>query len=861
MKYSLLTHHNKAKFIFWSIVIVQLFAMLRMSQDVGISADESRHIKQAQKVYRYYQTNGEDQSALENTGRDPMQFNGQSFDNFTYWAAQKFNIENFIEMRHLLNALIGWLIILITGLLAKKIWGYNAAIIAVLLLFISPRFLGHALNNNKDIPFAFGFILSFYGMYGFLHGLPKIKIKYLIWLTLGIGAAISIRLAGLLSIAFLGLFSAVYFFTRKPIWGFFKKEKLYLLKWLAIIVPAVSIAGYFIGISYWPFMMEAPLKNIKVVLDATSAHPIALNQLFEGKLVLSNALPKYYSLKYLIISYPIVVILGMVLAFLLAAFSLKKNQLFGYFMLTFSFLFVFFWMSFKTSNYYGGIRHLTFIYPLAICLAVFGYYFLQNLLEKFSNQFVNLVPALLLVALSIPPAVHIVKNYPYSYVYFNEIAGGVKNAYDKYETDYFQHSLKHATEWFKANELANMPDSATVNIVTNDHFNTSYYLRDVADKVQVSYTRYYEKSQKDWDYAILYCGYISPNQLTDKLWPPKGTIHTEEVDGFPIGVVVKRISYEDILGFEALKQQQPEKAKMHFRKFLQKDPENDEVLEGYARTFMAERDYDSTIVYANKSLAYNERQIGALLIKASAQNAKKDYQAALATASQLIAEKDDLAEGHFQKAFALNKLNKPNDALSELRMAIGLKKDYHKAYYLMGEMLSNYKKYKEAIEVYATIMKEKPNDFVSIIHTARCNYLMGNKQEALNGLKNVPKNYQYRVEVVELKARMALDSNDLNTAANYLNMARKINNRSNLSVLRARLYLAQNNPKMAEQFINTAIEQDNTNREAHEFLKTVKAAASAPQSNMAQQGTQATKSVMFQSSAKKKQNALGLPTK
>lgn len=861
MKYSISTHNNKAKLIFWSIVIVQLFAMLRMSQDVGISADESRHIKQAQKVYNYYETDGEDQSALENTGRDPMQFNGQSFDNLTYWVAQKFNIENFIEMRHFLNALIGWLIILITGLLAKKIWGYEAAIIAVLLLFISPRFLGHALNNNKDIPFALGFILSFYGMYGFLHELPKIKLKYVVWLTLGIGIAISIRLAGLLSIAFFGLFSTVYYFTRKPVWGFFKKEKLYLLKWLAIIVPAVSVAGYFIGICYWPFMMEAPLKNIKVVLDATSAHPIALNQLFEGRLVLSNALPHYYSLKYLIISYPLVVILGMVLAFLLAAFNLKKDQLFGYFMVTFSFLFVFFWMSFKTSNYYGGIRHLTFIYPLAICLAVFGYYFLQNLLGKFSNQYIRLVPALLFIILSISPAVHIVKNYPYSYVYFNEIAGGVKKAYDKYETDYFQHSLKHATEWFKANELPNIPDSATVKIVTNDHFNTSYYLRDLADKVQVTYTRYYEKSKKDWDYAILYCGYISPNQLTDKLWPPKGTIHTEEVDGFPIGAVVKRVSHEDFLGFKALANQQPAKAKIHFQKFLQEYPENDEVLEGYAGALMAERNFDSTIVYADKALEYNSRQIGAMLIKASAQNAKKDYQAALTTANQLITEKDDLAEGHFQKAFALNKLNKPNEALTELRITIGLKNDYLKAHYLMGEMLGNYKKYKEAIEVYTRILKEKPNDFIAIINAARCNYLMGNTQAALDGLKSVPKNYQYRVEVVELRTRMALDKSDLNSAATYLNMARKIKNRSNLSVLRARYYLAQNNNKMAEQFINTAIEQDNTNREAKELLTTLKATASTPQSNKAKQGTQAAKSVMFQSSAKKKQNAVGLPTK
>lgn len=850
---------EKMSFMFWSLLLVQLITMLVMSLDAGISADESRHIKQAQKVYNYYQSNGEDRSALENTGRDPMQFNGQSFDNLTYWIAQKLDIENFIEMRHLCNALVGWLILLISGLFAKKIWGTKAAIITVLLLFISPRFIGHALNNNKDIPFALGFILSFYATYAFLKKLPKIDIKYILLTTLGIAIAISIRLAGLLSIGFLGLFSAVYFFSKKPIWGFFKKEKLHLLKWLAIIVPGASIAGYFLGILYWPFMMEAPLKHIKTVLDATSAHPVALNQLFEGKLILSNQLPHYYSLKYMLISYPLVILAGMVLSVVLAPFRLKKDQLFAYFIITFAFVFVFVWMSYKNSNYYGGIRHLTFVYPLAVCMAVFGYSFLLDIFEKFSNRYVKLVPAILLLALSIDPVVHLIKNYPYSYIYFNPIAGGVKKAYDQYETDYFQHSLKHATEWFKENELPNIKDdSATIQIVTNDHFNTSYYLRDVADRVQTTYTRYYEKSMKNWDYAIFYCGYISPNQLTDKLWPPKGTIHTETVDGFPICAVVKRVSYDDYKGFKSLNKKQVKAAKKYFKNFLSVYPKSDEVLEGYARAMLMEHKYDSTIIYADSSLIYNHRHIGALLAKASAQNASKQYEAVIATTTQINAINDMLEESHFQKAFAFKHLNKPNDALEELQKAIQQKADYWKAYYLMGDILSNYKNYNKAIEIYSKILEKKPNDFTAQMRITRCNYLLGNTQKALEHLNNIPKNRLYRLEVVALKARMALNKKDLNTAAYQLRIARNIQNNSNLSVLRARFYLAQNNNKRAKELLNTAIEQDPTNREAQDLLKSMASKTPEQNKNAAAQNPKAKTSVMYQSPAKKKSNPLGV---
>ena len=849
---------NKAKITFWSILIIQLTTMLWASQDVGISADESRHITQAEKVYNYYKTNGEDKSALENTGRDPMQYNGQSFDNIMYWFTQKFEVKNFIEMRHFFIALLGWLIILLTGLLAKKIWDYEAAIIAIILLFISPRFIGHALNNNKDIPFAFGFILSFYGMYRFFQELPKIKIKYILLLALGIGVAISIRLAGLLSIAFLGLYSAVYYFTRKPIFGFRRKEKLHILKWLAIIVPTVSIAGYFIGIAYWPFMIEDPLKNIKIVLEATSSHPVALNQLFEGQLIQSNNLPHCYSLKYLAISYPLVVIVGMVLAFLLAPLSLKKNQLFTYFMVVFSFLFVFLWMSLKNSNFYGGIRHLTFIYPLAILIALFGYYFLKKVLQKFPNKYVRLIPIVLIGILSINPVVHLIKNYPYSYVYFNEIEGGVKNAYDKYETDYFQHSIKHATEWFKQNELEKIAkDSTKIRVATNDKFNTSYYLRDIADLTDVSYTRYYEKSKEDWNYAIFYCGYISPNQLTEKLWPPKGTIHTENVDGFPIAAVVKRVSHEDYKGFEALKKRQRKQAQKHFRNFLKVYPENEEVLEGYARTMLMQRDYDSTIMYANKSLKYNPRQLGALLLKASAQNNKKEFQEAFTTANEMTELKGDFAEGHYHKGYALKHLNKPNDALKEFQTALNYKKDYYQAYYQMGEILCNYKNYKKAIEIYSKVLEKRNNDFIAKISIAKNQYFAGNEQKAQQIINDISKNRQNRLEVVSLKCRMALDKNDLNAAANYLNMARNINYSSNLSVLRARFYLSQNNRQNAEKFLDEAVEQDATNREANELLKSVTSVQTVQQ-NSATKEEKPTESIMFQQPKKKKPNPLGL---
>jgi len=853
-----------SKAIFFIIASIQLLIMLWMSQDVGISADENRHIQQAEKVYNYYKTDGEDKSALEKTGMDPMQFNGQSFDNLMYVITQKFEVEKYIEMRHLFIAIIGWLIIFITGLIIKKSLVYEGAILAILLLFISPRFLGHALNNNKDIPFALGFILSIYGMVRLFSDLPKIKIWNIIWLTLGIGIAISIRLAGILSIGLLGLFSAIYYLSQKPYFKPFQKEKFKTLKKIIIIVPLVSLIGFFIGIVYWPFMMEDPITNLKTVLDATNSHPVSLNQLFNGKIILSSQIPSNYVLTYVYKSYPLVILAGILFAVTIAPFKLKKEHRFNFLIITFSFFFVLIWMSIENSNFYGGIRHLLFIYPIAIGIAVFGYYFLRSAIEKIENKWLKLLPYTFIILLSIGPVIHLIKNYPYSYVYFNEMAGGVKKACYKYETDYFQHSLRQSTEWFIENELPKLSnDTNKIKVITNDGFNTGYYLRKVSNKVESNYARYYEKSKEDWDYAILYCGYISPTQISRGLWPPKGTIHTEEVDGFPIGAVVKRLSKEDFNGFEAMKKRKVTEAKKHFKNFLDLYPENEEVLEGYARACLMERKIDSTIIYADSSIYYNPRQMGAYFLKASAYNAEKKWDEALTASNNMLEIKEEFAEGQYQKGIALKNLNKPNDALQSFQKASSLKKDYYEALMQMGEILINYSNFKKALDIYKKVFDFKKDDFYASVYTAKCYQMLNDKNKAEELLNTLPPNNQNNLEVVKVKYRIAMSQNDMQNAGRYLNMARNINNNSELFVLRAMYVLKQNQKEQAQQFLEKAKELDPINREAQDLLKTITTNQAAAQKPAARQETETQpQSIMFQKpKAKKQTSPLKIPGK
>ena len=117
-----------------------------------------------------------------------------------------------------------------------------------------------------------------------------------------------------------------------------------LLKKIVLYIIPVSVAGYFLGILFWPFMLEAPFRNLKAIFTAMSLHPLAMNQLFEGKLFLSHTLPWYYTVKYIWISYPSVVLTGILLfCTLILKFRKQFNSLWV-FAICFPFIFTIFWM-------------------------------------------------------------------------------------------------------------------------------------------------------------------------------------------------------------------------------------------------------------------------------------------------------------------------------------------------------------------------------------------------------------------------------------------------------------------------------------------------------------------------------------
>ncbi|MCL2028011.1 MAG: phospholipid carrier-dependent glycosyltransferase, partial [Bacteroidales bacterium] len=441
-----LIKQNPLKYTFFGLAFVLLCMLVRMSSDAGMSGDEHYQMEQAKNVYNFYATLGKDTAATSYRDDWNLAHYGQSVDNLAYAIARIFNIEDEILVRHITNSFFGWLLILLGGLIAFQIAGkWRVAIIVALLMFFSPRLLGHSFNNLKDTGFATAMLFGIYTLIRFFKEFPKPSWKTLALMALSIGFALGTRIGGLLLIPYLGLFGLIYFFKEYSYKGFLKpKERSIfwtMVKWGVV----VSVIGFTLGILVWPYGLVSPIEHTIHTFKGQSAFSAALRQNFEGTMIWSDLLPWYYTPKYILITIPTAVLIGLGLFFCLL-WKDKKNY-FWYFIIFFAFFFPVFFIVFTNANVYGGWRHALFAYPPMVVAAGLGFNFLlEQKWIKSSEKFISIFGIALVTLLLWHPIHHVFKNHPYQYVYFNEWFGGMKKAYGNYELDYYYHSTRKASE-------------------------------------------------------------------------------------------------------------------------------------------------------------------------------------------------------------------------------------------------------------------------------------------------------------------------------------------------------------------------------------------------------------------------------
>ncbi len=686
--------------IFTILSLSLLVAMPIMSRDAGMSGDEHFHFKQAENVISFYKTLGKDTSAVSGVGTGAvegfiMQY-GQLPDNISCLIASIFNVEDIVSVRHFVNAIFGWLGVLFAGLLAFRISGnWLAAIITSLLLFLSPRYLGHSFNNLKDAPFAAIMMMGVYYIAYFYQAFPNVSKKVCAMLAVSIGLALAIRVGGILLIAYFGLFGVVLFLKKwieareqskkskkntpgqkKELSSFF----LQLLKYGIII----ALSGYVIGILLWPYALVSPVKNVTSTFATMSQFGAALRQNFEGAMQWSSDFPWYYTPKFILITIPIAAIFGAIAYPFIG--GLKKSNRFTTFLVYFAFIFPVFWIVYSNANVYGGWRHSLFAYPPMAVAAGLGFNALIGIArQKYLKIALTVLPFVFLI----PPAIFIVKNHPYEYTFFNQCVGGIKGTYGNYEMDYYYHSTREAAEWVLADIAQNgAPDSTRKTRVVSWHTSSvAYYTRKDTANVSVGFARWYERGYNDWDYAIFTVTGMNPELLKNKkAFPPRNTAYQVKVDDVPICIVLKREDKSDFYGHKAMQEGNIGEAVPLLRKALEYDEYNEQALADLITIYQQTDRLDSALALARGWVAFNKGNTTALNALANIYFSKGDFSSAIVTANAIIKYNSRDISGLWIVANAQAQQGQLNDALRTLQKLLSLRGDFKPAYQLMAQI-------------------------------------------------------------------------------------------------------------------------------------------------------------------------------
>ena len=200
-------------------------------------------------------------------------------------------------MRHLLIHLFYIAGGFFCGLLVYRMFGSRwVALLAMLLFLLHPRLYAHSFFNSKDIPFAVMYIIGLYLMH---RAFRRDTVGAFALLGVVAGLAVNMRpFALLLPAAVLAMRGLDWWFTSNPM------QRKRVLVTGGVFAGAVLLAVYVSQPYYW----ENPLRFFDSV-PILSQHPTVLMQLFQGRVITSDAAPPEYILVWFGITAPPVTLL------------------------------------------------------------------------------------------------------------------------------------------------------------------------------------------------------------------------------------------------------------------------------------------------------------------------------------------------------------------------------------------------------------------------------------------------------------------------------------------------------------------------------------------------------------------------
>ena len=680
------------RFLFVVCAVLILIAMPLMSIGVGITWDEQIEHSYGKDVLNYFLSGGTDMRWADESIHlyNYQKFYGTNFNVFCAAVYKFLSPFGEYETKHFISAIVGFVGVLFAGLTAKRLGGWRAGFLALIFLFISQRWLGHSLNSPKDIPFGVGYLISVWAIIKLYLELPNFRKRTIAWVILGLAVVIGVRLGGILLICYLGMMMGINWLEQVKKKGFGASIKL--LPRYALAGVSAIVISYALSIATWPYMLQDPIGNtIEAMSTLTGGNYVPTYELFDGVLGPMNQAPWYYIPKWVGISMPLLVIIGLVVS-VLGFFWMRRIYdwrllLFLFFVATFPWAYG----AYNGTVFYNGWRHMLLLAPLVAILGALGWDFIFRISHK--QRYVSIGAGIILSLMFLKTGAWMVRNYPNNYVYFNELVGGIKGAFGKYELDYYGNSMRQGVEWLVENrgvvdstqfsQMDRIRDIDQMRIGMNCENTTGqYYLSKYTDPNELHerpndevamtiWVRHYEKSKNYWDYALINPRTMSGTEMKGGGFPPPGTIHTIDIDNTPILAIVKRENGFMYNGYKSYKARDYATAIDSFSAATLYAPQIEETWRMLGMSYLNNGQAQQAIAPLEKAISLWPESYFALDAMARIHLNKGENEKALVRARLAYLHKTNVGSAYQYAGIAAERLGRYQEARDEYQKGIG----------------------------------------------------------------------------------------------------------------------------------------------------------------------------------------------
>jgi hypothetical protein len=420
---------NRALWTFVAIAAALLPIMVLASFDFGVTWDEKDRHRNGEFVWQFLRGLRSRSEFVETGGH----LYPGLFDAICA-ALEGFIPLNRYVVRHMVNATFGWVGIVYCGRLAARLFGPWPGVLALALLALSPRYFADSMNNPKDLPFAAMTVVALYYISTVSTRYPYVSASTAVKIAVSLALSLNIRVGALLFLGYFGLLIAALVIRER-------NTSVRRLADTAGRLLAVAAATLLLGTVAWPWAGASPfIRPFQALLGAAN-YPWNGVVVFNGEEYGATNLPWYYAPWWFLISTPPVVLVG---ALLSPAVALSARE--GALCILALWTIVVFPMAASVamgSTLYDGIRHLEFIYPVLVLLAVAGWAGMLSTRPQWLRR--GAAAALAMGVASV--LIVLVRLHPNQGVYFNSLVGGPRGAFARYDMDYWGNCILQAVEW------------------------------------------------------------------------------------------------------------------------------------------------------------------------------------------------------------------------------------------------------------------------------------------------------------------------------------------------------------------------------------------------------------------------------